>query len=65
MKTLYLYMITLVAILLAGCQSEEQSAPTAPVTATVPPSVTVPPTVTGVPTATGIPTSTPIATRFR
>jgi len=60
MKTHCLRIITLVAILLVSCQSEEQVAPTSPPAAT--PTATLSPTPTTVPTATAIPTSTPIAT---
>ena len=56
MRLQFLSTLFLVALLLAGCQSEEDIAPT------LPPTAIVSPTSTDVPTPTVIPTSTPIAT---
>jgi beta-glucanase (GH16 family) len=56
MRLQFLSTLFLVALLLVGCQSEEDIAPT------LPPTAIVSPTSTDVPTPTVIPTSTPIAT---
>ena len=62
MRTLYPTILLLIAFLWAGCQSEDQLAPTSPPVPTASPTPTTVPTATGTPTATPVPTSTPIAT---
>lgn len=56
MKKYVMVTLLIIAVIMIGCQSAEEAAPTSPPTATIPPA----PTDTPAPTA--IPTSTPVAT---